>query len=299
MITGLVKCCMLEGLQDEGLEDKTRRKMVMRNRTSIRQVLGSVVAMGAIGFAIGVPSPASALEFGYGDLAFIMWGGNNERYEHFGIDSATRLEGTEVFGSVVSDSELALLQDGATLGVRWGLYGTTPNGSHLYVTTQAREITDHIRNNVFGTPQATERFLFWGSSHIPYVTGTRQSGDPDNRLADNPFILPASDRHSWTSDLGRDRAPNLGGNLPFRTDGGLNQTLRIFKIGTLIDDFTGLTDIEIVGEAELREGSAHLIITPFNARSPEPIPVPAAAVLFGSGLIGLAGMARRAMSREK
>ncbi|MCP9443012.1 MAG: VPLPA-CTERM sorting domain-containing protein [Nitrospira sp.] len=266
----------------------------MRNRTSIRQVLGSVVAMGAIGFAIGVPSPASALEFGYGDLAFIMWGGNNERYEHFGIDSATRLEGTEVFGSVVSDSELELLREGATLGVRWGLYGTTPDGSHLYVTTQAREITEHIRNNVFGTPQATERFLFWGSSHIPYVTGTRQSGDPDNRLADNPFILPAANRHSWTSDLGRDRAPNLGGNLPFRSDGGLNQTLRIFKIAADGSDFP---DIQIVGVAELREGSAHLIITPNNARSPEPIPVPAAAVLFGSGLIGLAGMARRAMTR--
>ena len=291
MITGLSEVL---GDKREVLKEKTEEEMVMRNRTSIRQVLGSVVAMGAIGFAIGVPSPASALEFGYGDLAFIMWGGNNERYEHFGIDSATRLEGTEVFGSVVSDSELELLREGATLGVRWGLYGTTPDGSHLYVTTQAREITEHIRNNVFGTPQATERFLFWGSSHIPYVTGTRQSGDPDNRLADNPFILPAANRHSWTSDLGRDRAPNLGGNLPFRSDGGLNQTLRIFKIAADGSDFP---DIQIVGVAELREGSAHLIITPNNARSPEPIPVPAAAVLFGSGLIGLAGMARRAMTR--
>lgn len=291
MITGLSEVL---GDKREVLKEKTEEEMVMRNRTSIRQVLGSVVAMGAIGFAIGVPSPASALEFGYGDLAFIMWGGNNERYEHFGIDSATRLEGTEVFGSVVSDSELELLRDGATLGVRWGLYGTTPDGSHLYVTTQAREITEHIRYNVFGTPQATERFLFWGSSHIPYVTGTRQSGDPDNRLADNPFILPAANRHSWTSDLGRDRAPNLGGNLPFRSDGGLNQTLRIFKIAADGSDFP---DIQIVGVAELREGSAHLIITPNNARSPEPIPVPAAAVLFGSGLIGLAGMARRAMTR--
>lgn len=246
----------------------------MRVGFSIKQTVAAFAAVMGIAGA-GLSSPASALEFPFGDLAFVVYGGNTERYENLGTNSVARLEGTESFGVNIA-SDLPTLQEGASLGVRYALYGSTADGLHMFMTSQTSTITPHILANIFPT-NAAERFLEWGQSRLPSV-----SGGIGNTFANNPLLLPASNPQSFTNFVGRDGL--LGGYTPFQTHGPLDRVLTILKVNT-----DGLDpQITIAGTA-LLDRNGQLTI--------RPIPVPAAAILFGSGLIGLVGFARRSMSK--
>jgi hypothetical protein len=249
----------------------------MKVSATIKQTVATFAVV--VGSAVvGLPSSASALEIPYGDLAFVVYGGDTERYQNMGTGSVAWLEETpRSFGTNIA-SDLPVLQQGATLGLRWALYGSTADGYHMYMTTQASVITPHILENIFPTV-AADRFLFWGLSELPFV-----SGGIGNTFANNPLLLPASTRQSFTNSLGREG--QLGGYTPFQTHGPLDRVLNIIKVNT--DGFD--PQITFVGRAVLTS-NGELRVTP--------IPIPAAAILFGSGLIGLVGLARRSMNKTE
>ncbi|WP_062484642.1 hypothetical protein [Candidatus Nitrospira inopinata] len=247
----------------------------MKVGATIKQTVAAFAAVAGLA-VVGLPSPASALEFPFGDLAFVVYGGDTERYENMGTGSVAWLEETpRSFGTNIA-SVLPVLQQGAALGVRWALYGSTADGYHMYMTSQARTITPQILENIFPT-QAAERFLEWGQSRLPFV-----SGGIGNTFANNPLLLPASNPQSFTNFVGREG--QLGGYTPFQTHGPLDRVLTLLKVNT--DGFD--PQITIVGTAVLtRDGQLRVT----------PIPIPAAVILFGSGLIGLVGLSRRSMNK--
>lgn len=248
----------------------------MRLSGKIKRTTGALVAL--VGLAVvSLPSTASALYFPEGDLGFYVYGGNTERYENFGPGSTSLLEGTSVFGRNIAP-DLPTVLDGATLGIRYAVIGVDAATAFMYVSSQSPTITDTMRINTFADVAAGV-FLQWANSWLPAATGGLA-----NPYVNNPALLSKGQINSFTSQLGITGL--LNGNLGFTTHGVLDQPLTIFKV-----NIDGLDPtFERVGTA-LLTSDGQLTITPAA------VPVPAAVILFGTGLVGLAGIARRSMNR--
>lgn len=252
----------------------------MKVNATIKQTVAAFAAVAGLA-VVGLPSPASALFFDGGHVAFVIYGGDNERYENLGDGSTERLEGTSEIVRTVSSADLSLLEAGAILGPRYALYGISSDRLSFYTTSRipVSRMTDFILDATFPA-QAADVYGFWGFGRIPASTGG-QNIDPPTA------IVAAADANSLTNILGRTGLVN--GNLGFTTHGSLDQMLYVIKLNA---------DAEYpvpqeVGTAILTSDGV-LRITPYNV---QPIPVPAAAILFGSGLIGLVGFARRSFGK--
>lgn len=247
----------------------------MQRLGTVKRLVGAVIGVAAMA-VVGGPSSALALGFGNGDLGFFVYGGNDQRYENFGANSIQSvLGGSSVTTGDISDS-LPSLSVGAATGLRYSLMGTSADGLSFYVSTTASTITSNMNNNSFPL-DAAGNFQFWAGQHAAATGGFA------NTYANNPSITAASAPHSFTSFLGTDGSINGGFN--FITHGSLGQALNIFKVN-------------IDGEATsyVRVASAILGTNGQLTITPSAVPVPAAVVLFGTGLVGLVGIARRKMA---
>jgi hypothetical protein len=232
----------------------------------------------AVGAAMaGGPSSAFALGFNFGDLGFFVYGGNDQRYENFGAGSSSSvLLGTSVTNRDISN-DLSVLNAGASTGLRYSVQGTSTDGLTYYVSTPNATITSNQNNNSFPI-EAAGNFLFWAGQHAA------ATGGASNPYLNNPAITSTSAPHSYTNFLGTDGTIN--GQLGFNTHGTLGQLLNIFAVNI---DGTATTYVKVA--TALMTTGGQLTITPAA------VPVPAAVVLFGTGLIGLVGIARRSFNR--
>lgn len=251
----------------------------MKVSATIKQTAAAFATV--VGLAVvGLPSPASALYFPEGDLGFFVYGGNTERYENFGPRSTSILDGSSmatVTRNIAAD--LPVLQEGASLGLRYSIIGVDADTAFMYVSAAVSGITSSIIENSF-PDVAAGNFLFWANSWLPNTPGI--GGGFANPYFNNPTLMSRALINSFTSQLGITGTLDA---LGFTTHAVLGRSLNLYRVNI---DGAYPPVFELVGRALLTQ-NGQLTITP--------IPVPAAAILFGSGLIGLVGLARRSMSK--
>ena len=141
-------------------------------------------------------------------------------------------------------------------------------------------------SNLTGTVQA---------SNGPFLTAMNNwSGNVNDTNAPNLIsgqngaVLSFTNANSMTSRMGL--AEKLANGFSVSMAANLDQLLHLIKV-----------DSELVDDPALFAGQAQLFangIFQITGGQLAPIPVPAAVVLFGTGLIGLVGMARRNLFRQ-
>ena len=113
-----------------------------------------------------------------------------------------------------------------------------------------------------------------------------QTGGASSTYANNPSITSTAALHSFTTILGNDGS--IGGQLNFQTHGTLGQLLNIFRVNI---DGEAANYVHVA--TALLAADGQLTITPTA------VPLPAAVVLFGTGLVALVGIARRSMNKNR
>ncbi len=241
-----------------------------------KTVMATALAVATAAAVAGMPSNALALGFNVGDVGFFVYGGNDQRYENLGQNSALpALQGTSVTTRDISGN-LTQLNIGAATGLRYSVMGTA--GTDFYVSTTASTITPNMINN--SDPlSAAGNFLAWAGQHAAATGGVA------NPYANNPSITATSAPHSFTSFLGNDGS--ILGGFNFTTHGTLGQLLNIFRVNV-----DGEAQSYVKVATALMTASGQLTITPTA------VPIPAAVYLFGTGLAALVGIARRSFNKK-
>jgi len=214
-----------------------------------------------------------------GDLMLALFSNGTEYYRNLG-PASTLLAGPTVNIDIGSSSLNPLTVTAGSNPILWGLIsaeGTTQLNTFMNTasTMTSQQIVDSQTVNSVVPVKST-------------MDGWR------NQLglstpAGTEATLPASDPASWNTTWGL--AGNLGGNMGAASfQGNLDSVLTLIKgqarVGAQLNVFSD------VGRAVLTSNGMFSIRGGAGCEL-QPVPIPAAAVLFGSGLIGLIGIARR------
>lgn len=250
----------------------------MRLTAFTRTVMATAVAVSTA--VAGVAGQAQALEVANSDLVLALWGNTTEYLVDLGSQSSL-FNGTT---HVINIDPTKFSQVTGTNAVSFSIYGITYDTNSFAGTAVSGGIvkplsamTDGEKSNIFPT----------GLFNNAFNQVANLSGDGLNNQ-----LIAASNANSFTSLLGTSNT--LAGTFPVSTGGALGGLLNILSVSMTQTQQNGnLTGplLSQLGTAVLAaDGSTLTIQTGVAA-----IPVPAAVFLFGTGLIGLVGIARRSM----
>jgi hypothetical protein len=226
---------------------------------------------------VGLGGEARALEFGNGDLVLAMYGNNTEYLQNLGQVSTLFSGGSSIQFNIDAADLTAV---SGTESVKWALYGFAFDGGGSPTTLAAsssKALADYTPTDL-GAVQISSPWIAAGSQ-AAQMAGDGMFGKQ---------LISKSNANSFTSWFGTDGS--LAGGFPVSTAGTLGSLLHLLS-GT----FDG-NNLSTIGHAILSADGSMLTI---NAGVPAPIPIPAAVILFGSGLIGIVGIARRSMMLQR
>lgn len=237
----------------------------------VRSVKGMIVAaaLTVLTAVAGMAGQAQAFSFTDGDLVLAIYGNNTEALYNIG-SASTRLANGASFTLDVSAGLAAAGVGGNP--VRFTVYGhdsLNPSTLPVWASTQVNPSSI----NAAGLGLTTQFGFSIGQSALGGFTGD---------------TISKSDPQSFSTNLDPSGDSNMAGSWPVAMFGNVGDILNILKADLNTNTFTQ------VGRVQLANG----ILTLGNpGPGGAPVPVPAAVVLFGSGLIGLIGVARRSMKR--
>jgi hypothetical protein len=231
--------------------------------TAKRLVLATVAAAALVGSV----TAAHAVQIAQGDAVLAVYGNGTEYVRNLGsysnlISTGLNLDLSSILGQVSAGG----------LPVKYTIVGATDTaiffGDKFQLTDwTTRQINQLVPNTLVGGVAT------WGGALA--APGSGQDANPSFFAQSNPL--------SFSSNLNPSGSDTFGGTTPAARPGFAN-------IGETLYLMTKASPLTQVGTAILN-ANGQVQIGQVSA-----VPVPAAVVLFASGLVGLVGLARRRMS---
>jgi hypothetical protein len=252
----------------------------------LKRVAAAVVAAVALA-TVGPVTEAQALIFGSGDLVFALYNNDAQFLKVLGQTSTLLAPNASTTFNLTPDYD-ALGSGGITqfqnpippatsaAPLKWSIFSFTLDEFQENTTAFHFSSTRSVAN---WTPVElhVDNLNFNAGAAAGLNMSTQLSGTPGT-IQKVAFNAPAS----FTSKFGTSGTFNSA--VTVSGEGGLGD-LRFLLLGD-----PGTEGISDVGHAIL---SANGLMLTINQGAPAPIPIPSAIVLFGTGLIGLVGIARR------
>lgn len=216
----------------------------------------------------GLTGTAQAFTFTDGDLVLAIYGNETEALYNLGKASTLLAPGSQPTSVDVS---AGLQAAGVGINpVRYAVYGHDAlDSNNLAIWAGTKVDPAQINAGLLGV---TIQFGF-------SLNQAGQGGFTGDTVA-------KADPQSFSSNLDPSGDSNFSGTWPVGMFGAPGENLNILKGDVLTSVFTQ------VGQATLAPGGLFTIGLGAN-----PVPLPAGVVLFGTGLIGLIGIARRSFHR--
>jgi hypothetical protein len=256
-------------------EEKTREFIIkegidMRLNIVKRTVMATALAV--VTAVAGVAGQAQAFSFSDNELVLAIYGSgssdalfnlgnaNTVKQNGFTADAALQariLAGIGAVGGSVKYTIIGVHDLGAGTQAVWG---GTPS------------LLSSINQAQLGLTGQSEAMFGWLGQGTAFIGDT----------------IGKTDGRAFTANLNSDGSNTLLGSWPVFMGGGLEQQLNLVK-GVISP--TGAQTLSQMGIATLTSGGA------FSVGSVAAVPLPGVVVLFGTGLIGLVGIARRSFKK--
>ena len=221
----------------------------------------AVVAVAAAALT-GSVTAAQALQFNSGDAVLTVYGNNTEYAVNLGSFSTLLSTGIDLDLS----SFLPLIGGSNTL--KYTIVGNTASTIFFGDTFAASAWTATQKNQVLPNT---------------YNSALVNWSGPLGSAGDTRSLFPVNDALSFSSNLNPSGADTLGGSIPAARRGSADVDTILNLLQRPISG-AGST-LVTVGTAFLNSANGHFVVSA--------VPVPAAVVLFATGVIGLVGIARR------
>lgn len=237
----------------------------MKVRGMKRMMMATALAV--VTAVSGMAGQAQAFTFGEGDLVLAIYGNSTEALYNLGNANTILAPG----GAGISNLDVSAGLAAASVGtgtVRYTVFGHDTTVGSLYAGTSFAQSA--INPNLFASTVQFE-------ASLNMSTQANFAGNTISR----------SDARSFTSNLNQAGTATMGGTWPVTMQGNLDQIINIMQGDVNTNTFTQ------VGRVLLTAGGLLTVGNP----GPSAVPLPAGVVLFGTGLIGLVGIARRSFNR--
>lgn len=238
----------------------------MKVRGTRRIMLAAALAVATA--VSGLAGQAQAFTFANQDLVLAIYGNNTEALVNLGNMNTILAPGGSGITNLNVSAELAA----ASVGVNPVFYTVFAHDFNVNTVIAATASDPSSITGQLGL--GTQAGLSIGMSFLPSFDSTN--------------LVPKADLQSFTSNLNQSGNGSMGGTWPVAMQGSVDQILNV-----LLGDGNTQTFTQ-VGRVLLTAGGLLTIGNP----GPSAVPLPAGVVLFGTGLVGLIGIARRSFGRQ-
>jgi hypothetical protein len=239
------------------------------------QITQAVTVAAAALAAVSVSVPAHALVYNTGDAVLVIYGNEQQGYLNLGNWDTLKTAG----GSF----------DVADILNTAGVSGANPIEYSIAGNSGAQTPMWFGSNQAIGDWTSTQKTLMNTNAYNTANTNWRgqltTAADPTRKIYAASDPLLAFSLYFGTTD-------SLGGLTSVRGSSDIDSILHLLERTGAASTLAGVT-------TALLNSSTKLFTIGTQIGEPAPIPVPAAAILFATGLIGLVGFARRSMGLSR